>query len=402
MKYGSLFSLFFWLFLSASQASIHGDYDVWEAADDLTTFPWNGEKISADMRNYIKRTAVFLSGKPGSTFLIGKNCDHVLGAGHSFYNGPGFSLEKDISVFRAPITRGKWADDNTGARNISPHRSMKNTSKDWKTNLKDDYAVVKLNQSANDNAFKESCPIPPTLDLTKPGAPKKLDNCVMIGYQNDIYNPDESKQDSSYINTTGGIKEVDWMTRTISPCSVKAVERRGGVIHDCDTLKGSSGSPLFCKHGEGKDRKWKLVAVQSEDACSRIGDGEESYFSNDTCYVPKKNGVGSKPYSYKFGGDGEYNFDAAVPITSTFQADLDRIPSRASRKYSNTFSSSYSRSIIKKLQKKLAAYDFDVGTPDGIPGKKTRQAIVDFQKYKGWEVTGVIDDKLLAYFQIEQ
>ncbi len=181
MKYGALFSLSFCLLISTSQASIHGKYDVWEAPDDLTHFPWNGERISADMRNYIKRTAVYLDGKPGATLLMGKSCDHALGAGHSFYDGPGYSLAKNTRLHRAPISRGKFSGLDTGFGKMLPHRSMLNTRKDWETNIVDDYAVLRLDRSGNDDVFKESCPIPPTLDLTRPGAPKQLDNCVMIG-----------------------------------------------------------------------------------------------------------------------------------------------------------------------------------------------------------------------------
>ncbi len=156
------------------------------------------------------------------------------------------------------------------------------------------------------------------------------------------------------------------------------------------------------KPEDSDEEVWTLVSIHSEGRCTEMVKGKEVRLSNSTCYVPKElSGIKNKPYSYREKGNGLYNYAAGVPITSTFQADLDRVPSRASRKNSNTFISSYPRAITKKAQKKLAAFGFDVGTPDGIAGTKTRQAIEGFQKLKGWEVTGVIDDKLLAYFDIK-
>lgn len=45
------------------------------------------------------------------------------------------------------------------------------------------------------------------------------------------------------------------------------------------------------------------------------------------------------------------------------------------------------------IQKKLNELNFDCGTPDGIMGSKTKQAIKDFQKSKGLVPDGVLGPK---------
>ena len=50
-----------------------------------------------------------------------------------------------------------------------------------------------------------------------------------------------------------------------------------------------------------------------------------------------------------------------------------------------------SRSTIKKMQTYLGALGYNVGTPDGIAGKKTTQAVRDFQWKYNLEETGKLD-----------
>ncbi|MGI6173506.1 MAG: peptidoglycan-binding domain-containing protein [Christensenellales bacterium] len=52
------------------------------------------------------------------------------------------------------------------------------------------------------------------------------------------------------------------------------------------------------------------------------------------------------------------------------------------------------KATIKKVQETLNARGYDCGTPDGISGKKTKEAICAFQKEKWLEVTGAVDDRL--------
>jgi len=49
---------------------------------------------------------------------------------------------------------------------------------------------------------------------------------------------------------------------------------------------------------------------------------------------------------------------------------------------------------VRKVQKALAGLGFDAGPADGVMGDKTRQAIRDFQTYRGLPATGVIDAML--------
>lgn len=54
------------------------------------------------------------------------------------------------------------------------------------------------------------------------------------------------------------------------------------------------------------------------------------------------------------------------------------------------------KEMVKKVQQTLNDVGYDCGTPDGVAGKKTRAAIESYQKDKGLEATGEIDDALLA------
>lgn len=51
---------------------------------------------------------------------------------------------------------------------------------------------------------------------------------------------------------------------------------------------------------------------------------------------------------------------------------------------------------VRKLQEKLAALDYAVGTPDGVFGQNTRRAVINFQDEHGLPLTGVADSKTLS------
>ena len=52
--------------------------------------------------------------------------------------------------------------------------------------------------------------------------------------------------------------------------------------------------------------------------------------------------------------------------------------------------------VIKQAQQKLSAAGHDAGPADGVLGAKTQQALKDFQKAKGIEATGQLDQRTLA------
>ena len=54
------------------------------------------------------------------------------------------------------------------------------------------------------------------------------------------------------------------------------------------------------------------------------------------------------------------------------------------------------RATIKEMQGLLNKLGFNVGTPDGIPGKKTINAVTSFQKVSGLPVTGKLDTATIA------
>ena len=53
-----------------------------------------------------------------------------------------------------------------------------------------------------------------------------------------------------------------------------------------------------------------------------------------------------------------------------------------------TYSSADSELLL--IQKKLNELGFNCGTPDGVMGSKTKQAVMDFQKSKGLVADGVL------------
>ena len=55
-----------------------------------------------------------------------------------------------------------------------------------------------------------------------------------------------------------------------------------------------------------------------------------------------------------------------------------------------------STEVIAKVQMALSRLGFDIGTPDGVAGPKTRDAIRAFEKATGMSETGVINPRLLA------
>ncbi len=51
--------------------------------------------------------------------------------------------------------------------------------------------------------------------------------------------------------------------------------------------------------------------------------------------------------------------------------------------------------LILQAQTLLAKRGYDVGKPDGLMGKRTREAIAAFQKEKGLPQTGAVDTSLI-------
>jgi peptidoglycan hydrolase-like protein with peptidoglycan-binding domain len=61
----------------------------------------------------------------------------------------------------------------------------------------------------------------------------------------------------------------------------------------------------------------------------------------------------------------------------------------------------WSKDKVKAIQEALKTKGFDPGTPDGVVGPKTNQALRDFQKSNNLQVTGRIDDKTASALGVE-
>jgi localization factor PodJL len=54
------------------------------------------------------------------------------------------------------------------------------------------------------------------------------------------------------------------------------------------------------------------------------------------------------------------------------------------------------REVIESVQAALAHLGFDIGTPDGLAGPKTTEAIRQFERATGMSERGQINPRLLA------
>jgi localization factor PodJL len=54
------------------------------------------------------------------------------------------------------------------------------------------------------------------------------------------------------------------------------------------------------------------------------------------------------------------------------------------------------QALVKKIQALLTEQGYDVGTPDGVAGPRTRDAVKAYQRSIGAAETGQIDQKLVA------
>src|SRR6266498_1306057 len=61
----------------------------------------------------------------------------------------------------------------------------------------------------------------------------------------------------------------------------------------------------------------------------------------------------------------------------------------------------WSKDKVKAIQEALKTKGFDPGTPDGVMGPKTNQALRDFQKSNNLQATGRIDDKTASALGVE-
>lgn len=69
--------------------------------------------------------------------------------------------------------------------------------------------------------------------------------------------------------------------------------------------------------------------------------------------------------------------------------------------YAATLSSGSRGEDVKQLQTALNNKGYDAGTPDGIFGKKTRQALIQFQKDSGLTADGIAGPKTLSALDLQ-
>ncbi|WP_310602359.1 peptidoglycan-binding protein [Anaerosporobacter sp.] len=101
-----------------------------------------------------------------------------------------------------------------------------------------------------------------------------------------------------------------------------------------------------------------------------------------------KSGLGS--YHYHCGGhEAHLHKNGVCPYSSS--STTSNSSTSTTKKTTTTTTSS---STIKKVQTALNKLGYDCGTPDGICGKKTKNAIKKYKQDKGLTVNTKIDSKL--------
>lgn len=81
------------------------------------------------------------------------------------------------------------------------------------------------------------------------------------------------------------------------------------------------------------------------------------------------------------GTGGKLQVDGATPSSVSNSTSATTAPDKAT---------------TKEMQVLLNKLGFNVGNPDGIPGKKTRNAVSTFQKVSGLPVSGNLDSATIA------
>ena len=92
----------------------------------------------------------------------------------------------------------------------------------------------------------------------------------------------------------------------------------------------------------------------------------------------------------RYWGDGEWTGEFVIK----FQDPNVEETEESSTEQDNTEITDKEK--IKSAQEMLAQKGYDIGSPDGIAGAKTTEAIKQFQKENGLEQTGVLTESLLA------
>lgn len=130
-------------------------------------------------------------------------------------------------------------------------------------------------------------------------------------------------------------------------------KREGVILHRCDAAKGSSGSPMLIKEPDG----YKVVAVN-------VG--------NIIKYRERRRG--RKLLSRRQTG----KINVAVRVNEFIKEARQMMSTRLVVK----------KKHIRHVQKLLAEAGFNPGKADGVLGRNTRRAVLQFEKKNKWPETG--------------
>ena len=138
---------------------------------------------------------------------------------------------------------------------------------------------------------------------------------------------------------------------------------------------------------------WLPSPVWAEDSAAKGGAGQDAGFFEE---------LGDDAGDF-FSGVGNF-FSDDVPefFTEDVPAAFDgsgQPQSAARNPYAGSPKLLTDKASIKEAQALLNQKGFDAGPADGLPGRKTRSAVAEYQKSNGIVVTGQVTDQLLLHLK---
>ena len=173
-------------------------------------------------------------------------------------------------------------------------------------------------------------------------------------------------------------------------------------------VRGQAGQVLFNKRYPVHGDKVLLVDIR------KVGDHFEDHMAALSAKFPQ--GSGKRHARVRMGGsrrmvrlvqarlnalgypagvaDGQAGKKTRAAVRD-FQRDNGmRVTGRIDSRLADAVAAAY-RDLVRRVQTLLNGLGYDTGTPDGVPGKRTLQAVKAFQQAQGLAPTGRIDKTLL-------
>lgn len=268
-------------------AAIHGENNIWKAADNMSCLPWAydkstdicTQKVDPQLNNLIKRTGMtYAGGSQGTAFLVGSDCEWIISTKHTLnhINGKQRAPE-NTQFFRNPLVIKHASNEQNSEAILLLNNDVKPI-----TDLTD-RKLTKLITPARDKQLI-ACPEAPLQQATElKNNLENIESCILISFNQDLGNRNAAKRSTMTLRTTKGLDTFSAKTRGITSCRITGFAFDGMIETNCDSVYASSGSPFFCK-AKGGNTTWQLTGTLFADTCQ----GHNNY---DNCLNPAKEGI---------------------------------------------------------------------------------------------------------------